>query len=151
MLMFPMKLVPPAFVPAILWMNTGAKTMEMLAAASQVIAHRTCMMMNAGAMPSAADRAEFTLMWSEKVAAFADVAGRAAQGWMKLNEQLVRAWLGALSGPQKLQANIDQATALSSAAARLSGDLLHPVHGKATANARRLAAQARRRIISGGR
>jgi hypothetical protein len=141
------KSVPPALAPAMLWLDATVKVVEMLTASSQVISHRTRLMMNsAGAVPNAADCAELTLMGSEKFVACVDVAGRAARGWSSFGQQWAQAWLGALAKPQAVQANFEQALALSSAAARFSSDVLHPVHGKATANARRLAAVERRRI-----
>ena len=142
----PTKMVLPAFAPGMLWLNATFKMMEMLRASSEVIGHRTRMMMTAGPLPGPADCAEFTLMGSEKVVAFADAAGRAARGWMALNQQWTSAWLGAAASPQAFNRNMKQAMALSSAAARLSSDVLHPVHGKATANARRLAASARKQV-----
>lgn len=143
--MVPAPTVPPPLAPAMLWLGTTVKMMEMLTASSQVIGHRTQLMLKAGAVPSRADQAEFTLMGSEKLVACADVAGRAARGWLALNEQWMRAWFGAVASPHALASNVEQAFALSSAAARFSDDLLHPVHGKATANARRLAAKALKR------
>jgi hypothetical protein len=145
------KSVPPAFAPAMLWLNTSMTMLEMLVASSQVIGHRTHLMMNAGPIPSPDDCAEMTLMGSEKLVACADVAGRAARGWMSLNQQWSQALVDAMTTPQAIGTNVKQALALSSAAARFSSDLLHPVHGKATANARRLGALAGQRLAKPGR
>ena len=134
-----------------MWFNASMAMTEMLVASSQVIGHRTGMMIGAGCLPNAAERAEFTLMGTEKLAAFSDASARAIRGWMEFNQQFSRAWFTAISNPHSIKRNLARAHVLSSSVARMTADVIDPLHVKATANARRLLAKppGRTRLQSG--
>jgi hypothetical protein len=118
------------FDPFLLWTDVGMKTAEMLLSSGQVIGTRLDRMARAGHNPSARDRREFTRMGTEKVKAAADSGLAVAARLQSANYELMtRAW-------QQWFAN---QTRLSSETARLVGAALGPVHGAATANARRLS------------
>jgi hypothetical protein len=132
------RLYDSMFLPSMLWMSWASKLGEMLLASAQVITHRGAMMRSARGRPSPAQAGEFTLMGAEKLEAFSLSALHAMQGWTQLWLQLA----GGAAWPAMGRR--------SASLARLSERILRPVHGKATANARRLAAKqraaARRRI-----
>ncbi len=136
----PMKLVPPPLVPAAMWFNASMALTEMLVASAQVISHRTGMMLGARGPMTPEDCAEFTLMFTEKMTAWPEVSTRAMIGWMDLNRQFTRSWFSASSNPRSVRRNLARANLLSKAAAKVAADVVDPLHGKATANARRLAA-----------
>jgi len=125
--------VVPFANPFLLWGTLGIKTMQMSTAAAQVIAIRGARMAAAGLNPSAADRRENVRMVTEKMDAFTRAGQALASGAAPLMMGLAA---------QALRTGFDAATA-STAAARLAHRTLAPVHGKATANARRLAKKAR--------
>ena len=149
--------------PFLLWGTLAVKTMEMSAAAAQVIAIRTGRMAVAGANPSAADRREMTLMGAEKVDAFSRAGQAIASGAVPLMAgmagQALRSGVDLFHAathlaasrtlPQTMQRQraltetlMRQAPAAgagASAGARLAHRALAPVHAKATANARRLS------------
>ena len=151
--------------PFLLWGTLGLKAMQMSASAAQVIAIRTTRMALAGANPSAADRRENSRMVTEKVDAFSRAGQALATGAVPLlagmATQALRANLDLFSAATKLAASrtipetlarqrrladavVRSATpAASQASARLAHRALAPVHGKATANARRLTKKAR--------
>jgi len=150
--------------PFLLWGTLGMKTMQMSAAAAQVIAIRTTRMAVAGLNPTASDQRENSRMVSEKVDAFSRagqalasgavplVAGMAGQAWRASWDLLnASAQLAASrSLPQTMQRQRRLADTLmrslpsvhhgaaSTAAARLAHKALAPVHRKATANQKRL-------------
>jgi len=136
--MKPVRLYEQMFLPAMLWMSWASKMGEVLLASAQVITHRGALMHSAGRRPSAAHTREFTRMGTEKIEAFSLASMQAVHGWTKLWLQLA----GGTAWPSM--------GARSASLARLSERVLRPVHGKATANARRLAAKqhgdARRRL-----
>jgi hypothetical protein len=148
--------------PFMLWSDLATKTLEMMLASAQVIAHRTGRMALAGPAPNVRDRREFALMGQEKIEAGAQAARAMAAHMMTMNH----AW-GALAfrhllhnsaafmslagsrTPSQLiarQATLARAlgqSALSMAdvsknATKLAHRGLKPIHAKATANARRL-------------
>lgn len=84
--------------------------------------HRTARMARAGASPSAHDRAEFARMGNEKVMAF-------YQSWTRM-------WMAAMGSYMSFFRSFGSAQA---ATARVLSAGLAPIHGKAVANARRLA------------
>ena len=118
------------FLPAMLWTSWASKMAEMLFASAQVITHRGAMMHSAGTRPNVAQRREFTRMGAEKVEAFSLASAHAMHGWIHLWQQMAGATWPSMG-------------ARSASVARLSERILRPVHGKATANARRLAASQR--------
>jgi hypothetical protein len=153
----------PLFTPFMLWADLGLRTTEMLLASGQVIGTRVGRMARAGAHPSARDTKEFTLMGTEKVKAAAQSGLAVAAQLQSANYQLMaRGWqqwlasLGAMSAlgssrsfseavsrQQRLVHSLARSghthSRLSGDTARLLSAALAPVHGAATANARRLA------------
>ncbi len=125
------------WLPGMLWMQWAWKMGEMLLASAQVITHRSAMIHDARGRPTPAQAREFTRMGAEKLEAYTLASAHAMQGWVKL-------WL------QLAGSSWPSMSARSASIARLSERVLRPVHGKATANARRLAARerasARRRL-----
>lgn len=116
----------------------AAQTLELSIAAPQVVAHRVGRMVRAGAAPSAADRHEFVTMGAEKAAAFFE--SWAAMGALGFETQmrLWQAWLALAWGASPGSAR--RAASLSTGAfGRMLSAGLAPVHGRAVANARRLA------------
>jgi hypothetical protein len=163
---------PALFAPFMLWADLGLRTAEMLVASGQVIGTRVGRISRAGANPSARDIKEFTLMGSEKVKAATQSATAIATRVQSANYQLIaRGWqqwlanLGAMSSlassrtfsealsrQSRLLHSLARSgpthSRLSSDTARLFSAALAPVHGAATANARRLA---RTRVASSKR
>ena len=163
-----MKSRSPALLanPFALWGMLGMKTMQMQAAAAQVIAIRTTRMALAGINPGPADRRENSRMVSEKVDAFSQAGEALATGAVPLMAgmatQAVRAnWdlfnaatrLAASRGLPQVVARQRELTdtlmrsapaATSDAAARLAHKTLAPVHRKATANQKRLTTRKAR-------
>ena len=125
------RLYETMFMPAMLWMSWASKMGEMLLASAQVITHRGAMIHDARGRPDASQAREFTRMGAEKLEAFTLASAHAMQGWTKL-------WLQLASGSEW-----PSMSSRSASLARLSNRVLRPVHGKATANARRLAARQR--------
>jgi hypothetical protein len=167
-----MKSRPSALIyanPFLLWSSLGVKALQMSTAAAQVIAIRTTRMAAHGLNPNAADRREMTRMGAEKVDAFSRAgqalatgalplaAGMAQQAWRTGFDLLAASTQLAASRtiPQTMarqrqladtlmrSASAAQPGVASKAAARLAHRALAPVHGKATANARRLTKKAR--------
>jgi hypothetical protein len=151
------------FAPFMLWADLALRTTEMLLASGQVIGTRVGRIARAGAHPSARDTKEFTLMGSEKVKA-ATQSGLAvvaqlqsanyqlmARGWQQWLASLgamtalasSRSFSEAVSRQHRLVHSLARSgpthSRLSSDTARLFSAALAPVHGAATANARRLA------------
>ena len=149
--------------PFLLWNSLGVKTLQMSAAAAQVIAIRTTRIATHGLNPNAADRREMTLMGAEKVDAFSRagqalatgaiplVAGMAGQA-LRTSMDLMNAsaHLAAsrtipqtMARQRKLADTLMRGAPASKATAQLAHRALAPVHQKATANARRLTKKAR--------
>jgi hypothetical protein len=116
---------------------------ELSLAAPQVVVHRLARMASAGATPSAADRREFARMGTEKVAAF-------WQSWFAMGlsawQQAWQPWTGAWGWPAtpfaaraRRGAGAAAVAEASRAAGRILAAGLAPVHGRAVANAKRLA------------
>jgi hypothetical protein len=110
---------------------------ELAVAAPQVVAQRVMRMAAAGAQPTASDRREMRLMGDEKMLAF-------QQSWMAM---WVQGWQSQVVLAQSMMTG--QLTPWSGghraadAAARVLSAGMAPIHGKAVANARRLAAKRR--------
>ena len=150
--------------PLVLWGTLGMKSMQMQAAAAQVIAIRTSRMAMAGLNPSARDRRENSRMVTEKVDAFSRAGQALATGAVPLLAgmagQAVRtSWdlfnaasrlAASRTLPQTMErqrvladtllrsAGAAQHAATATATARLAHQALAPVHRKATANQKRL-------------
>jgi hypothetical protein len=120
-----------AFNPFMLWVDFAFKAMEMFVASGQVITERVDRMVRAGANPSPADLREFHLMGAEKVRAAGESAFAVAMRLSLTQQQRMwRAW--------------QQWGPLSAETARLANAALRPIHGTATANARRLTRNRKR-------
>ena len=139
------------------------QTTAMVIASASVIDHRTRRMANAGMTPNARDREEFALMGQEKMDAAVDwtqatIGGMLASQRILLGLTLQQLFTSAaaigsiLSAKSLAQAHSTLASemlanahsAYDKAAAHLTStaaQALHPVHSRATANARRLAAE----------
>jgi hypothetical protein len=149
-------------LPFAVWNDLALRTTEMLFASAQVIGHRTRRMAQAGHNPGLRDRREFARMGLEKVEAAGESALAMGQHLTVTNAQLgLRAWQdlckagtawAVLAGSRTLPEVIERqaslmrsvsqsaasASQLSQASAHLTKRALHPVHSRATANAKRL-------------
>jgi hypothetical protein len=158
------RFTPRYFNPLLVWTNVALKTHEMLLSSGSVIQMRTERMALAGLVPSAADVAEFELMGHEKLAAAsqstAAIASQLQLSSQAMLQRTIRHWFGSASAflglvtsvtPAQAAANSHEwlqanaraaatATQLSTVGARVVQRGLKPIHAKATANARRLAA-----------
>lgn len=116
----------------------AVQALELSLAAPQVVARRVGRMARGGAAPSAADRREFAKMGTEKVAAFFESwAAMAALGF-ETQARLWQAWLALASGASPAS-TLREAQRSTGAVSRMLSAGLAPVHGRAVANARRLA------------
>lgn len=140
----------------------------MLLASAQVVHHRTGRIARAGAIPDQRDQREFLLMGQEKIEAAAESSQAIALRMLKMNQEigslLFRQWMvgaGRLLGVGINHASmrsIAESSALQTETARnavknsaalntqimrslasVAQHGLRPVHGRATANARRLS------------
>jgi hypothetical protein len=141
------------------WWGSAFKAWEISVAAPQVIARRTLRMMQ-GSM-EARDHKELTLMGQEKFEAFGESWLAMAVQIQKLNAQAATAALRQMFATWSALASFTTATTtqqivraqtaflrslivadsrrdLSTAIARLVAEGIHPVHSRATANAKRL-------------
>jgi hypothetical protein len=151
--------------PFLLWSTFAMKTVQISAAATQVVAIRSARLAAAAIAPQAADHGEFALMGTEKLDAFARAGHAIASGALPLAAGMAgQALRGSLdlavaatqlaasrTLPQTMQrqralahvlmrhAPVAQHGALATATARFAHRALEPVHAVATANARRLA------------
>jgi hypothetical protein len=146
------------------WLRLFAETCEMLNATTQVVKARTTRMAMAGPLPNERDRVEFSLMgrekseamsesmqamgsglvslgmtlamdtskhmWATSTAAAALVSSRSATQWLECQAALMK--VVAASPVNPLQ--------LASSTTRVVQESLAPIHGRATANAKRLSA-----------
>jgi hypothetical protein len=141
--------------------STLVKVAELALAAPQVVAMRTAQMLAAGATPTVRDRAEFSLMHSEKAAAFWESMFGMSRQLMATNQaysrgvlsRLMRVWMApwwlsaqrplvqtmaALPARVLMPTRREQQRAVTAMAATA----VAPVHRRATANAKRLLAKA---------
>lgn len=149
--------------PLMVWTDVALKTGEMLVSSGSVIQARTQRMANAGLLPSADDIAEFQLMGQEKLDAAnesnAAMAHELGTKQVALMGHAVQHWFGSVSAffalavattpAEAIERHgkfVDAATRtvvvaseLSNAGARVAQSGLHPIHAKATSNARRLS------------
>lgn len=150
--------------PFVVWTDVALKTGELLMSSSSVIQIRTQRMASAGLTPNAADMAEFQLMGKEKLEAAnestAAMADELGSRQLMLMSSAVKHWLGSVTAffalassttPAQAMAHhsalVDAATRsaatvsqMSSASALAAQRGLHPIHAKATSNAKRLTA-----------
>lgn len=148
--------------PFLAWTDFAWKLGEMALASTQVVAHRTTRMAAAGPLPNARDREEFTRMGLEKIDAATESAHAMAAHWTTMNLKLGAsafrymvtgsAAVASLAASRdigqfvarqaKLVDTVTRAAATahewSDSSALLAGRGLHPIHARATANAKRL-------------
>jgi hypothetical protein len=136
---------------------------ELAVAAPQVIATRSARMLAAGANPGAADRTEFSKMWTEKGLAFWESLFAMGLQMARVNQEYARnaawQWWRVWTTPWWIAAIPPRTPTLARAAAllplptagqrkrALSGLVdagLGPLHKRATANARRLSRTRKR-------
>jgi len=150
----------PYVAPFLLWHALGARTVEMMFASAQVIAHRTGRMASAGFSPSPTDRQELALMAQEKINAGArsmlamttHLVSLSPLIGVRLFDHMLRTSTAMISlansrtAGQSLARQGALARTLGSTRARdLSADFgrlvahgVKPFHAKAVANAKRL-------------
>lgn len=121
--------------------SVATKSVELVIAVPQVVAHRVTRMATSGPTPSARDRKEFERMVTEKKAAFAEAWQAMAMQTLRANQvfatSLLRSfWSPSLKGKPSAG---KLATQMHSAALDVFSKGLSPVHRKAVANAKRLA------------
>jgi hypothetical protein len=114
------------------------KNAELGFAAPQVVAHRVARMMTGGFHPTARDRREYRRMGAEKVTAFMESWNAMALEALRVNAEMTAifmrsVWVSPLAYKRA-------ATRMHSAALGVLDKGLDPVHRRAVANARRLAA-----------
>jgi hypothetical protein len=150
------------FVPFMLWSDLAMKSLEMMLASAQVIAHRSGRMALTGPTPNARDRREIALMGQEKIEAGAQSAQAMAAHMMAMSQpwgalalgHILRSSAAFMSlassrTPSQLIARqaalaraLGQSTVsmadVSKSVAKLAHRGLKPIHAKATANAKRL-------------
>jgi hypothetical protein len=141
--------------------DLAKQTAAMALASASVIDHRTRRMANAGMTPNARDREEFALMGQEKMDAAVEWTQATMTGMLAIQQTLLgftlqqlltsSAAIGSILSAKSFGAvhsalasrMIDNArSAYDEAVAHLThtaAQALHPVHSRATANARRLA------------
>ncbi|WNC95455.1 hypothetical protein RI103_37805 (plasmid) [Paraburkholderia sp. FT54] len=154
----------PALDVSCNWLCLFAEVCELLNATAQVVRLRTVRMALAGPVPSPRDRAEFSIMGIEKCEATTESIGAMNSGLIKLAVEFTRDTcnlIGAMSaaptgfasrGPAtpgsehqpSLLTTVVQSPSnplyLASSMTSLVREMLAPIHGRATANARRLGA-----------
>ena len=117
------------------------KTAELGVAAPLVIAHRLTRMALAGHTPSIRDRREFTLMSSEKTAAFYESWNAMFSQSIRIQQEITASiwrslwlyWLNTTSSAVLPKIDLPHATL------RVLSKGLAPVHRRAVANAKRLS------------
>lgn len=121
--------------------SLGVKAAELAYAVPQVMAQRMTRMAIAGPMPSARDQKEFHTMSSEKIAVFVESWTAMAAQTIRSNQALSMTVLRAFWSPfyRDRTTAATLVTQLQSAAFGILEKGLAPVHGKAVANAKRLA------------
>lgn len=119
----------------------AVKAAELAYAVPQVMAQRITRMAIAGPLPSARDQKEFHTMSSEKTAAFVESWTAMAAQTLRVNQALSMTFLRAFWSPFYgiSTTATTLVTQLQSAAFGILEKGLAPVHGKAVANAKRLA------------
>ena len=154
--------------PFLTWSRLAWKTGEMAIASAQVIGHRTSRLALAGALPSARDQREFTLMGQEKGAAAMESAQAVGARMLMLNQQFAAlAFKQMLSASAALMSIAASRTAaesvgrqsklvrdtmtssvvtvskLSDSTAHLARRALKPVHTRVSGNVRRLGGMSK--------
>ena len=120
--------------------SLAVQAFELGVAAPQVILHRFARMAGAGASPSARDRAEFSRMGIEKIAAANEAwAAMATQAFLE-NQKLALSVMQSLWFPWMRPAPTVKSLSrrLNRAAVNILGKGMAPVRRRAVANAKRL-------------
>ncbi|GAC1320625.1 MAG: hypothetical protein NVS3B11_13650 [Collimonas sp.] len=145
------------------WTDLLFKAGEMMSASAQVIGHRTAQMALAGPTPSQRDRNEFNLMGQEKMEAAAESVHAMAIRLMSLHQEAASlAIQHMLDGAANLMSVASSSTLhqsgrrqsklahdtirnsaeavsqFNTSLANIAQTGLHPIHARATANAKRL-------------
>ncbi|WP_075360001.1 polyhydroxyalkanoate granule-associated phasin [Caballeronia sordidicola] len=144
------------------WLRLFAETCELLTATAQVVKVRTTRLVMAGPLPNERDRTEFSLMSREKSEAVTESIQAMGSGFVSLGMDLAMAtskhiWAtsaaaGDLASSRSATQWLERQAALIKVAAaspanplklassttRLVQESLAPIHGRATANAKRL-------------
>jgi hypothetical protein len=144
------------------WLRLFTQTCEMLNATTQVVKVRTARMAMAGPLPNERDRVEFNLMsrekseaaaesiqamgsglvslsmalamdtskhiWATSAAAAALASSRSSTQWLECQTALLKVAVASPANPLQL----------ASSTTRVVQESLAPIHGRATANAKRL-------------
>ncbi len=154
---------PISAVPLNAWTDLLFKAGEMMSASAQVIGHRTARMALAGPTPNQRDRNEFNLMSQEKMEVAAESAHAMAIRIMSLHQEAASlaiqhmldgaANLMSVASSSTLHQSGHRQSKLAHDAIRNSAEAvsqfntslaniaetgLHPIHARATANAKRL-------------
>lgn len=149
--------------PLSAWTDLLVKTGEMMSASAQVIGHRTARMALAGPAPSQRDRHEFNLMGQEKMEAATESAHAMAIRMMRLHQDVASlAVQHMLDGAANLMSvvsssslhqsghrqsklahdtmrnSVEAVSQFNASLANIAQTGLHPIHARATANAKRL-------------
>jgi hypothetical protein len=146
------------------WLRLFTETCEMFNATTQVVKARTARIAMAGPLPNERDRTEFSLMSREKTEAMSESIQAMGSGFVGLGMELAKdtskyiwetsaaaaALASSRSATQWLecQATLAKVAAaspanplrLASSTTRVVHESLAPIHGRATANAKRLGA-----------
>jgi hypothetical protein len=155
----------PVFDVSCNWFRLFTEVCELLNATTQVVRVRTVRMVLAGPVPNPRDRAEFSIMGIEKCEATSESIEAMNSGLIKLAVEFTRDTcnlIGAMSTaptgfasrgpatpgcehqPSLLTAVVQSPSNplyLAGSMTSLVRDMLAPIHGRATANARRLGAE----------
>ena len=150
--------------PYTVWSDLAAQTGEMMTASAQVITHRSVRMAMAGPVPNQRDQEEFSLMGQEKMDALSESAHAVTIRMLGLHQQVAKLALQELlNGTKELIAfatgtflkpiplgknklinrhikkSSNLLSQLNASIADVAQTGLHPLHSRATANAKRLA------------
>jgi hypothetical protein len=115
------------------------KTAELGFAAPQVVAHRVARMLIGGFHPTARDRREYRRMGAEKVTAFMESWNGMALEALRVNAEMTAIFMRSV-WVSPLAYKRGAAMQMHSATLGVLDKGLDPVHRRAVANARRLAA-----------
>jgi len=120
--------------------SLATKLLELSLAVPQVVAHRVARMALAGHVPSARDKKEFELMVAEKKLAFGQSWSAMAVQAARANQALALSAFSSIWFPTKRKPSAAAVAAqFQRAAVSVLNKGVAPVHGKAVANAKRLA------------
>lgn len=127
--------------------QTALRVTETLVASNHVIEARLGVIDTAIRDPLNADHGELLEMGTEKVAAFSSSARAVSKGWWSMQSMMLAqaqdmaamVTRGRPPTPKEIGRLTNRAVAMVETASRTDQKSLKPVHGRATANARRLS------------